>query len=153
MPTSEEKQNDAKAPGKGTTLIMVALLSLGSLVFSIMVPSWSAKGLASWPAGALAGFLLSGAMGLWSLWSTRRAFHRKGQGAFVRAVFGNMLLRLLITGLLVGLVLGFGWLHAFGFVGGMFGGLLVFQIIEISAVANAASPEDGPAEGATNHAR
>lgn len=137
----------------GTTVVMLALLLVGSCVFAILVPSWTKAGLDTWPAGALAGFFLSGAMGLWSLWTIRRAFDRKGQGAFMRAVFGNMLLRLVVTGLFVGLVLGLGLLHAFGFVGGMFGGLVVFQIIEINAVATTAHPEASPVEGATNHAR
>ncbi len=153
MPTSKEKRDAAKTPGKGTAAIMVFLLILGCSVFALMIPSWTKAGLGSWPAGALVGFFLSGAMGLWSLRSIRRAFHQKGQGAFMRTVFGNMLLRLLVTGIFVGLMLGLGWLHVFGFVGGMFGGLVVFQIIEINAVATTTSPDTSRVEGATNHAR
>ena len=40
--------------------------------------------------------------------------------------------------LAVGLVLGFGWLHSGGFVAGIFGGLVVFQMIEIGGVLAAA---------------
>lgn len=153
MPTSEQKRDATKTQGKGTAIIMTLLLFLGCSVLAIIVPSWNWAGLGTWPAAALIGFFLSGVMGLWSLWSTKRAMTRKGQGAFMRAVFGNMLVRLVVTGVFVGVILSLGWLHAFGFVGGMFGGLLIFQILEISAVATAASPEEGRVEGATNHAR
>jgi hypothetical protein len=133
-----ERNDRSAGPGRGTLVGMLVVLAAGAAVLAALVPAWHSGGLATWQLGALTGFGLSGLMGLSSLWTLRRAMRASGQGAFVRAVFGSMLLRLVLAGLLVGLVLGFGWLNAAGFVGGLFAGLLVFQGIEIGGVAAAA---------------
>ena len=133
----DRNQGDAES-GRGTLVGMLVVLAAGAAVLAALVPAWHAGGLATWQLGALTGFALSGLMGLSSLWAVRRAMRASGQGDFVRAVFGCMLLRLVLAGLFVGLVLGFGWLDAAGFVGGLFAGLLLFQGIEIGGVVTAA---------------
>jgi hypothetical protein len=60
--------------------------------------------------------------------------------------------RLALSGLAAGLVIGFAWLSAEGFVGGLFGGLLIFQTVEIAGVLAAARRVEGPAEGEPHHA-
>lgn len=128
-----------------TLLAMIGVLALGAAGLLLWMPTWTRAAFETWQAGALAGLGLSGLMGLSSLWAVRRAFRASGQGAFVRAVFGAMLVRLIVAGLAAGLVLGFGWLHASGFVAGMFGGLLVFQAIEIGGVLAASKRLADPA--------
>lgn len=142
---TEQTDSKERGPGAGTLIAMLAVLGLGVAGLAIWMPSWTRAALATWQAGSLAGLGLSGLMGLSSLWAVRRAYRAAGQGAFVRAVFGTMLIRLVVAGLAAGLVLGFGWLHASGFVAGMFGGLVVFQMIEIGGVLAAAKRLADPA--------
>ncbi len=142
---TEQTDNKPTGPGAGTLIAMLAVMAAGVTGLSIWMPTWTRAALATWQAGALAGLGLSGLMGLSSLWAVRRAYRATGQGAFVRAVFGTMLIRLVVAGLSAGLVLGFGWLHTSGFVAGVFGGLLVFQMIEIGGVLAAAKRLADPA--------
>lgn len=142
---TEQIDTNMRGPGVKTLLSMIGVLALGVAGLLAWMPSWTQAALGTWQAGALAGLGISGLMGLSSLWAIRRAYRASGQGAFVRAVFGAMLVRLVVAGLAAGLVLGFGWLHAGGFVAGMFGGLLVFQMIEIGGVLAAAKRLADPA--------
>lgn len=136
-----------RAPGGKTLALMLGLLAAGVVPLALLATEVS-----SWPAGALVGYTLSGLMGLSSLWALRRALRVAGQAAFMRGVFGAMGIRLGVAGLTAGLVIGFGWLSAGGFIGGLFGGLLVFQAVEIAGVLAAARRAQGRTEGEPHHA-
>jgi len=142
---TDQTDRNTRGPGSKTLIVMIAALAAGAGSLIAWMPTWTRSALSTWQAGALAGVCLAGLMGFASLWTVRRAYRASGQGGFMRAVFGNMLIRLVVAGLAAGLVLGFGWLHAGGFVAGMFGGLVVFQMIEIGGVLAAAKRLADPA--------
>ncbi len=133
---TERPSIENKGPGNGTLVLMVAALVLGAALLGLLAPSWQ-----SWQAGALVGYAVMGVLGLIGLWTTRRAYGA-GQAVFLRLIFGFMLARLVVAGLAAGLVIGLGWLHAFGFIGGLFGGFVLFMAFEIG----------GTMVGATGHA-
>ena len=129
-----------------------------SRLFPVLPLVILADSVGSWQIGAAVGFGLSGLLGLIGWWATRRAADQN-QAAFIKTVFGFMLLRLTVAGLAAGLVIGLKWLHAHGFVAGLFSGVILFQVIEINGVLAAARRSSSagvgklkPIQGATENA-
>jgi hypothetical protein len=149
----DSSKNTKAGPGAGTLVAMLVALVAGLLPLVFLADS-----VGSWQIGAAVGFGLSGLLGLIGWWATRRAAGQN-QAVFIKTVFGFMLLRLTVAGLAAGLVIGLKWLHAHGFVAGLFSGVILFQVIEINGVLAAArrSSSGGPGnlepiEGATENA-
>ncbi|RLB59770.1 MAG: hypothetical protein DRI34_00720 [Deltaproteobacteria bacterium] len=86
----------------------------------------------TWHSAGL-GWGLACLLGLAGWWGISRALAVDLQ-RLMRAVFGGMLVRLAVSGLLLGLVVGLTALSAEGFVGGLLGGFLVFMFVEIVAI-------------------
>ncbi|MBN2497710.1 MAG: hypothetical protein JXR96_24160 [Deltaproteobacteria bacterium] len=111
--------------GMGSLVLMAGLLVFGGLALGLF-----------WQAGAAAGWMAAGLLGLCAWWTARLAF-RASPRAFFKLVFGGMLLRMCLLGIAAVLVLSFGWLDRIGFVAGLAAGVLVFLGLEIG-VLNAA---------------
>jgi len=112
------------------TLAMLGLWLGGASALGLLAEGWE-----SWPAGAMVGFGLAGALGLAGLWSAGRAL-KAGSQAFLVLVVGGMLVRLAVAGVAVALVAGLTRLDAVGFVGGLMVGVVLFQMIEVGGLAS-----------------
>jgi hypothetical protein len=107
----------------------------------------AAEGSPGGPPAALAGGLLAGVAGAAGLaWALHA--RNKAKKAFISAVFGGMLLRLLVYGMaLVAVHLAGSWSLGW-FVGGVLGGHFAAQVIEITCLMREPAPtlpgEGGP---------
>ena len=145
--------NSKTGPGVGTLVAILVALVAGVLPLVFLADS-----VGSWQLGTAVGFGLSGLLGLCGWWATRRATGQN-QAVFIKTVFGFMFLRLMVAGLAAGLVIGLKWLHAHGFVAGLFSGVILFQVLEINGVLAGARRSSSagvgklePIEGATENA-
>jgi hypothetical protein len=132
---TETAKRESKIPSKTTIYFTIAMLGMGVGAFFVFMPEQK-----SWLAGALFGFIFSGVMGISGFWGVRKAYLAKSQAAFLKIVFLFMFLRLIAAGIAAGLVIGLQLLHVVGFVLGLFGGIMLFQAIEIAGVLTALRP-------------
>ena len=129
---TETAKKLSKIPSSTTIYSTIVMLGMGVGALVVLMPAQE-----SWLAGGLFGFVFSGVMGLSGFWGVRQAYSAKSQAAFLKVVFLFMLLRLIAAGIAAGLVIGLQLLHVVGFVIGLFGGIMLFQAIEIAGVLTA----------------
>ncbi len=113
-------------------MLLVSLLAAGTLALLLIARTGSL-----WAPGALGGWLLAGVMGLSGWWTGRKALSGDNR-TFLKYVMGGILVRMMLMGVLAGLVIGLRWLDPNGFVLGLLTGITLFMGIEIGGLERSA---------------